>query len=111
MGRGVVAGRLRQHQGLAPLWEGEPFELLPRDVRVPGLAIEIAALQKIFLINERAHFEFAVTEASLREVVARNDRGYPSGSTTSATAGWRRPKARSRWRGRPSAPAASTASV
>ena len=58
------------------LWENELFEPLPRDVKVPGLADEVTALRNIFLVNERAHFEFAVTEASLREVVARNEQGY-----------------------------------
>jgi hypothetical protein len=58
------------------LWENEWFEPLSRDVKVPGLADEVDALRNIFLVNERAHFEFAVTEASLREVAARNERGY-----------------------------------
>jgi len=56
------------------LWENELFEPLPRDVKVPGLADEVTALRNIFLVNERAPFEFAVTEASLREVAARNER-------------------------------------
>jgi len=58
------------------LWENEPFEPLRRDRQVPGLSDELDALRNIFLVNERAHFEFAVTEASLREVAARNERGY-----------------------------------
>jgi hypothetical protein len=36
------------------LWEDEPFEPLPRDVKVPDLADEIDALRNIFLVNERA---------------------------------------------------------
>jgi len=46
------------------LWENEPFEPLRRHCKVPGLADEIDALRSIFLVNERAHFAFAVTEAS-----------------------------------------------
>jgi hypothetical protein len=40
------------------------------------LSDELDALRNIFLVNERAHFEFAVTEASLRQIAARNERGY-----------------------------------
>jgi hypothetical protein len=42
--------------------------------RVRGLAGGIDALRMILMINERAMFEFVVTEASLREVV---DRAHP----------------------------------
>jgi hypothetical protein len=34
-------------------------------VKVPGLADEVDALRNIFLVNQRAHLGFAVTEASL----------------------------------------------
>ena len=54
------------------IFEGEPFEPVGRAARVQGLADEIDALRKIFLVNQRAMFEFVVTEASLREVEARN---------------------------------------
>jgi hypothetical protein len=53
------------------IFEGEPFEPGGRSARVQGLAGEIDALRMIFMINERAMFEFVVTEASLREVVNR----------------------------------------
>ena len=53
------------------IFEGEPFEPVGRAARVQGLADEIAALRMIFMVNERAMFEFVVTEASLREVVNR----------------------------------------
>ena len=43
---------------------------------VQGLADEIDALRMIFMVNERAMFEFVVTEASLREVVNRTRPGY-----------------------------------
>jgi hypothetical protein len=58
------------------IFEDEPFQLVGRAARVPGLANEIAALQMIFMVNERAIFEFVVTEASLREVVNRTRPGY-----------------------------------
>jgi hypothetical protein len=53
------------------IFEGEPFEPVGRSARVHGLADEIDAMRMIFMINERAMFEFVVTEASLREVVNR----------------------------------------
>jgi hypothetical protein len=53
------------------IFEGEPFEPVGRAVRVQGLADEIDALRMIFMVNERAMFEFVVTEASLREVFNR----------------------------------------
>lgn len=58
------------------IFEGEPFEPVGRAARVEGLADEIGALRMIFMVNERAMFEFVVTEASLREVVNRTRRGY-----------------------------------
>ncbi len=58
------------------IWEGERFEPAGRAAKVEGLAEELDALRMIFLVNERAMFEFAVTEASLREVQGRNQPGY-----------------------------------
>ena len=58
------------------IFEGEPFEPVGRAARVEGLADEIDALRMIFMVNERAMFEFVVTEASLREVVSRTRPGY-----------------------------------
>ncbi len=58
------------------IFEGEPFEPVGRAARVQGLADEIDALRMIFLVDERAMFEFVVTEASLREVVNRTRPGY-----------------------------------
>ena len=55
------------------LWQSAPFESLPRDAKVSGLADEVDALHNIFMVNEVAQFEFAVTEASSREVTARNE--------------------------------------
>jgi hypothetical protein len=58
------------------IFEGEPFEPIGRAALVQGLTDEIDALQMIFMVNERAMFEFVVTEASLREVVNRTRPGY-----------------------------------
>src|SRR5258708_36504753 len=58
------------------IFEGEPFEPVGRAARVQGLANEIDALRMIFMVNERAMFEFVVTEASLRQVVNRTYPGY-----------------------------------
>jgi hypothetical protein len=58
------------------IFEGEPFEPVGRSARVQGLVNEIDALRMIFVINERAMFEFVVTEASLREVVNRTQPAY-----------------------------------
>ena len=55
---------------------GGLFEPVGRATQVQGLAAEIDALQMIFMVNQRAMFEFVVTEASLREAVNRTHRGY-----------------------------------
>jgi hypothetical protein len=54
------------------VFENEPLEPVGRAARVQGLVDEIEALRMIFAVNERAMFEFVVTEASLREVRARD---------------------------------------
>jgi hypothetical protein len=69
------------------IFGGEPFEPVGRAARVEGLGDEIEALRMIFAVNERAMFEFVVTEASLREVVNRIGRDTHSGCTTSSTPG------------------------
>ena len=58
------------------IWEGEPFEPSGRAATVEGLAEDLSALRMIFLVNERAMFEFVVTEASLREVQGRDEPRY-----------------------------------
>jgi hypothetical protein len=58
------------------IWDGVALELAGRASRVQGLAQEVDALRMIFLVNQRASFEFVVTEASLREVVGRGRPGY-----------------------------------
>ena len=54
------------------IFEGVPFLPRGRAAGVEGFADELAALRHVFLVNERAQFEFAVTCASLREVAARD---------------------------------------
>jgi hypothetical protein len=60
----------------AEIFEGKPFEPGGRASRVQGLADEVDALRRIFMVNKRPMFEFVVTEASLREVVNRAHPGY-----------------------------------
>lgn len=49
-------------------FEGEPFVPVGQAATVQGLDEELDALRKIFLVNERARFEFVITEANLQEV-------------------------------------------
>lgn len=58
------------------VWEG--VEPLPTDRthRIPGHHEELRALRAIFLVNERALFEFALSGHSLDEVAAKGDRAY-----------------------------------
>jgi hypothetical protein len=60
----------------AEIFQGKPFEPGGRASRVQGLADEVDALRRIFMVNKRPMFEFVVTEASLREVVNRAHPGY-----------------------------------
>ena len=58
------------------IWEDEPFVPTPRDRDVAGRREDVDALRFIMAINERAHFEFVVTAASIREVDNRGERRY-----------------------------------
>lgn len=58
------------------IFENEPFVAMARDQGVSNLAEEVEALRLIMSVNQRAAFEFAVTEASIREVDARRERTY-----------------------------------
>ena len=58
------------------IWEGEPFVQIGRAGKVKDFDKDLEALRMIFLVNERAMFEFVVTPATLREVNGRNDRRY-----------------------------------
>jgi hypothetical protein len=65
---------IRKHGDV--IWDGEPF--VPRGPAelVAGYEQDIEALRLIFMVNERAMFEFVVTEATLREVHGRRDCRY-----------------------------------
>ena len=71
-----LSGRRPDDTTGGEIFEGEPFKPTGRAARVQGLADEIDALRVIFMVNERAMFEFVVTQASLREVVNRTHPGY-----------------------------------
>jgi hypothetical protein len=58
------------------IFEGEPFGPVGRAARVKGLNDELDALRMILLLDERAMFEFIVTEANLREVEKRDELRY-----------------------------------
>lgn len=58
------------------VWEGEAFVAMDRDRTVPDLEHEVQALGQIMAVNQRAAFEFVVTEANLAEVFAREERTY-----------------------------------
>lgn len=59
-----------------PVFEGE--EPLPSDRAwaIPGVLDDLEALRLIFVVNERAQFEFVLSENSLREVAAKRDARY-----------------------------------
>jgi len=58
------------------IWENEAFVAMERDRSVPNLADEVDALRLIMAVNERAGFEFVVTDASIREVDSRGVQNY-----------------------------------
>jgi hypothetical protein len=57
-------------------FEGEPFVPVGQAAKVKGLGEELAALRKIFLVNELARFEFVITEANLQEIANRGEPRY-----------------------------------
>jgi len=65
---------LRDYGGF--VWEGEPID--PNDAihRVTNGHANVLALRNIFLINERALFEWIVTGASIAEAEAKRDLGH-----------------------------------
>src|SRR4051812_44267606 len=69
-----VLQTLDQYAGF--VYEAEPLESDNRIFRVPGGVENLQALQAIFRVNERAHFEFAVSSNSLREASARHSPRY-----------------------------------
>ena len=58
------------------IWENETFVPADRDKTVPDLEDDIQALGELMAVNQRAGFEFVVTEASLSEVSARREPLY-----------------------------------
>jgi hypothetical protein len=60
------------------IWEGEAPAPTARIRRVPDGLEELEALRDIFLVNERAQFEFALSANSLAEVEAKGDLRYLS---------------------------------
>lgn len=55
------------------IWEGEPLAATDSVYRVNGGPANLAALRDIFLVNERALFEWFLSEASLEEAEAKHD--------------------------------------
>jgi len=55
------------------IWEGEPLSETDSVYRVKGGAANLAALRDIFLVNERALFEWFLSEASVAEAEAKHD--------------------------------------
>ncbi len=55
------------------IWEGEPLSATDSMCRVEGGPANLAALRDIFLVNERALFEWILSEASLAEAEAKHD--------------------------------------
>jgi hypothetical protein len=58
------------------VWEGESIPEDDRIFGVEGHPEELEALRGIFIVNERAMFEFALSENSLAEVEAKKDAAY-----------------------------------
>ena len=58
------------------VWENEALPPSDRIFRVPNGIGNLEALRKIFFINERAGFEFALSENSLAEAAAKGDQGH-----------------------------------
>ena len=67
-----TAQTLRQYGGY--IYEGEPIPNSDRIHRVPEGIANVEALRNIFLVNERAQFEWIVSHASMREAY---DKGEP----------------------------------
>jgi len=58
------------------IWEGIEVEDNNPIWIVPDGIDNLNALRNIFLVNQRANFEFALSQNSLQEVVAKGDNGY-----------------------------------
>jgi hypothetical protein len=58
------------------IFEGEDVRQHDRAHAVAGFLDDLAALRAIFTVNERAQFEFVLSERSLHEVTAKRDARY-----------------------------------
>jgi hypothetical protein len=74
------------------VWENEAFVAMERDGNVTSLADEVQAMRPIMAVNERAGFEFVVTNASLHEVDARGVQITRDGLVMFSTPGWCSPR-------------------
>jgi hypothetical protein len=69
-----TAQTLRDYDGY--IYEGEPIPAGNRIHRVRDGMANVEALRDIFLVNERAQFEWIVSRASLEEAHAKRDPGH-----------------------------------
>jgi hypothetical protein len=69
-----TAQTLRQYG--AYIHEGEPIPISNRIYRVPDGIANVEALRNIFLVNERAQFEWIISQASMREARDKSDPGH-----------------------------------
>ncbi|MGO9483258.1 MAG: hypothetical protein ACLPX9_01565 [Rhodomicrobium sp.] len=69
-----TAQTLRQYGGY--IYEGEPIPDSDRIHRVPEGIANVEALRNIFLVNERAQFEWIVSRASMREAYDKGEPGH-----------------------------------
>lgn len=69
-----TAQTLRDYGGY--IYEGEPILDIDRIHRVPDGIANIEALRDIFLINERALFEWIVSSGSMQEAQDKRDPGH-----------------------------------
>jgi hypothetical protein len=69
-----TAQTLRDYDGY--IYEGEPLPESDRIRRIPDGLANIEALRDIFLINERALFEWIVSSASMQEARDKRDPGH-----------------------------------
>jgi hypothetical protein len=69
-----TAQTLRDYGGY--IYEGEPIPNSDRIHRMPGGIANIEALRDIFLVNERAMFEWVVSRGSMQEAYDKGDPGH-----------------------------------
>ena len=58
------------------IWEGEPLDIDDRLHSIPDGVANVEALRKIFLVGERAPFEWILSEASIAEASDKRDRDH-----------------------------------